>query len=105
MTTWIKAVFGKLTQANKHLVLAYHQIQEWVQDDKAIVLLKVYTGWNLADLMTKNPSFQMVQRFVKWLCGYEGPPEEFLTQRAVQIAKIQREQSAYQNLGTSWGHF
>ena len=99
------AVFGKLTQANKHLVLAYHQIQEWVQDDKAIVLLKVYTGWNLADLMTKNPSFQMVQRFVKWLCGYEGPPEEFLKQRAVQIAKIQREQSAYQNLGTSWGHF
>ena len=53
---------GKLTQANKHLVLAYHQIQECVQDDKAIVLLKVYTGWNLADLMTKNPSFQMVQR-------------------------------------------
>ena len=95
---WAK--FGRLTQANKHLALAYYEVQEWVQNDYAIILMKIASPVNLADFLTKNPTLQMVRAFVRWLHGHEIPPEEFFKGRAEQIAKIQREQIVFKDVGT-----
>ena len=95
---WAK--FGRLTQANKHLALAYYEVQEWVQNDYAIILMKIASPVNLADFLSKNPTLQMVRTFVRWMHGHEQPPEEFFKGRAEQIAKIQREQIIFKEVGT-----
>ena len=71
---WAK--FGKITVANKHIALAYHEQREWVEDG-LIWPMKTPTKVNNADQMTKPPTRQTTERFVRWAAGYEKAPAEF----------------------------
>ena len=85
---WAK--FGKVTPGNKHIALAYHDIQQWVQIDCVITLIKIPTQLNLADLFTKNITKEMVEKLLKWLCGYNKPPKEFTLWINQEILKTKK---------------
>ena len=71
---WAK--FGKITVANKHIALSYHEQREWVEDG-FMWPMKTPTKVNNADQMTKPPTKQTAERFVRWTAGYEEAPAEF----------------------------
>lgn len=82
---WAK--FGKLTVGNKHLALAYHDVQQWIKDGE-MMPIKVATDLNRADVYTKSPTVQKTAFFLKWLTGYGGPPLQFVENSSKEILKI-----------------
>ena len=72
---WCK--FGRLTVGNKHIALAYHEVQQWYKEG-VLIPVKIGTKFNKADMQTKGPTIQMVATFVKWLTGYEKAPPQFV---------------------------
>ena len=86
---WAK--FGKITVGNKHIALAYHEVQQW-RRERQFMCLKVLTKFNKSDMYTKSPTIEMTTTFAKWICGYHKPPEGFLTYRKEQRDKWERQE-------------
>ena len=86
---WCK--FGKLTVGNKHIALAYHEVQQWYKEGECVPV-KLGTKLNKSDIQTKPPTIQMTESFVQWLSGYARAPKEF-TDTLMQQRKARDEQA------------
>lgn len=84
---WVK--FGKVTVGNKHLALAYHEVQQWVKENE-ILPLKVLTSLNRADFYTKSPTPATTAKFVEWIKGRSGPIADFVKNRDAELSKARR---------------
>ena len=64
---WMK--FRKITPGNNYILLAYHQVREWVESNQVTIVYK-RSCFNTADILTKAVSRQVYMKLLLKFLGY-----------------------------------
>ena len=64
---WMK--FRKITPGNNYILLAYHQVHEWVESKQVTIVYK-RSCFNTADILTKAVSRQVFMKLLLKFLGY-----------------------------------
>ena len=71
---WVK--FGKVTQANRGIMLKYREVDSW--EAKGITKIYKKPGLdNKSDILSKAVTKDVIKRLLGWLCGYAKGPFVF----------------------------
>ena len=72
-----RAKFGKITPGNSYLALAYHQVREWVENNR--VAPDHIRGWdNSSDLGTKPVEKNVIGRLLRFYIWLEDELPEYI---------------------------